>query len=276
VYREVAHRIPDAERAAKGTIIYALLPLEQDERITAIINVESFHVPEADSAYFVMVTRQGRVKRVQMNEFEAVRSSGMIAISLNDDDTLAWVKRTNGDQDVVIVTEQGQSIRFHESEVRVMGRGAAGVNAIRLADDDRPAGMDAIDPANHTHILVITRNGYGKRTPIEEYRRQGRFGGGIRTLARNEKTGPIIGMRCINSSDEILLITRDAVVLRTRLDEIRDTGRNTQGVRVMNVADDDEVVGMTIVRQEPEILEAATNPGVDGGAPAELPAQPSA
>lgn len=252
VYSEVAYRIPEGERAAKGTFIHALLPLDQDERITAIINVETFARPEGEQAYFVMMTRLGRIKRVELSEFEAVRSSGVIAMGLLDNDTLGWVKYTNGEQDIVIVTERGQSIRFPESAVRVMGRQAGGVNAIRLNETDRPAGMDVIDPHKHTHILVVTRNGYGKRTAIDEYRRQGRYGGGIRTLARNEKTGPIIAVRSINPSDEILLITRDAVVLRTRLEEIRDTGRNTQGVKLMNVAENDEVVGITIVSEQQE------------------------
>lgn len=271
VYSERAWRIPESSRAAKGTLIHAILPLEQDERITAVLPVDPDNFKrdegergEGEPAYFIMATRKGRIKRVELSEFEAVRSSGLIAMSLNDDDQLSWVKSTTGDQDVIIATEQGQSIRFHESGVRVMGRAAAGVNAIRLDEDDEVAGMDVVS-AEVTHMLVVTRNGYGKRTALDEYKTQGRYGSGIRTLARNEKTGPIVAMRCINAEDEILLITRNGVVLRTRLEEIRETGRSTQGVTLMHVAGNDEVVGMTIVsptEEESSGVPAAASDGV--------------
>jgi DNA gyrase subunit A len=249
VYSEKAWRIPESSRAAKGTLIHTMLPLEQDERITAVLPVETFDPKDGEEsipAYIFMATRQGRVKRVELSEFGAVRSSGMIAILLNDGDKLNWVKLTNGTQDVILVTEQGQSIRFHEDEVRVMGRTAAGVNGIRLEDEDRIAGMDVVSD-DRSHMLVVTKNGFGKRTALAEYKTQGRYGSGIRTLARNEKTGNIVAMRCINPEDEILLLTRDGVVLRTRLDQIRETGRSTQGVTLMHVAKGDEVVGIALV-----------------------------
>lgn len=248
VYSLRAWRIPETGRAAKGTIIHTLLPLDPDERVTAALPVNTFERDEHEAAYFVMATRQGRIKRVELSEFEAVRTSGLIAISLNDGDRLGWVKRTSGDQDVIIVTEQGQSIRFHESDVRVMGRPAAGVNAIKMEEDDRVIGMDVVG-LEHTHMLVVTRNGYGKRTALAEYKTQGRYGSGVRTLARNEKTGAIVSMRCINSEDEILLLTKSGIVLRTSLNQIRETGRSTQGVTLMNIAEDDELIGMAVVEQ---------------------------
>ncbi|RMG70632.1 MAG: hypothetical protein D6711_16860 [Chloroflexi bacterium] len=183
-----------------------------------------------------------------------MRPSGLIAMSLNDGDYLGWVKYSNGDQHVILVTEQGQSIRFHESEVRVMGRQAGGVNAIKLADRDRCAGMDVITD-EHTHIFVVTENGYGKRTLIDEYSLQGRYGLGVRTLARNERTGSIVAMRAVSSDDEIMLITRNGVVLRTHIDAVRETGRSTQGVTLMNVADDDHVVGITIMTPSEQSLD---------------------
>jgi DNA gyrase subunit A len=249
VYSEKAWRIPESTRAAKGTLIHTMLPLEQDERITAVLPVESFEAAEGDEnapAFIFMATRQGRVKRVELGEFAAVRSTGVIAILLNEGDKLNWAKLTTGTQDVILVTEQGQSIRFREDEVRVMGRTAAGVNGIRLDEGDRVAGMDVVC-SDHSHMLVVTRYGFGKRTLLAEYKTQGRYGSGIRTLARNEKTGPIVAMRCIKPEDEILLLTKDGVVLRTKLDQIRETGRSTQGVTLMDVADGDEVVGIAIV-----------------------------
>jgi DNA gyrase subunit A len=252
VYERRAWQVPDTGRANKGTLIHSLLPLESDERVTAVINFK--YRPEDDQSEgetgcFVLMTRAGIIKRVRFEEFVDVRPSGIIAINLEEGDEVGWVKATNGDQEIVIVTEQGQSIRFHESKVRVMGRTAGGVNAMRLSDGDTITGMDVIKPGD-THLLVITRNGYGKRTSIEEYRVQGRYGSGIRTLARNEKTGPIIGVRAISVTDGIMLITRNGVVLRTTLDAIRETGRSTQGVTVMKVNHNDEVVSIAIMENE--------------------------
>ncbi|MDX1994428.1 MAG: DNA gyrase subunit A [bacterium] len=260
VYSEDAYHIPETGRANKGTMVHTILSLEQDERITAVLPVD-FHAlkesfasdndnsEESASGYFVMATRFGRIKRVKLKDFQAVRPSGLIAMSLDPDDTLCYVKYSRGDQDIVIVTEQGQSIRFPENEVRVMGRPAGGVNGIKLVDGDEVAGMDVIGE-DHTHILVVTRNGFGKRTLIEHYNRQSRYGMGARTLARNERTGAIVAMRCINAQDEIMLITRDGIVLRTSLNQIRDTGRNTQGVTLMNLYEDDVVVSVAIMKQE--------------------------
>lgn len=261
VYSEKAYRIPETGRANKGTLIHVILPLEQDERITAVLPVSSF---DLEGWYFVMVTKYGRIKRVHLHEFAEVRPSGLIAMALNDGDYLGWVKYSNGDQDIVLVTEQGQSIRFHESDVRVMGRPAGGVNAIRLTDGDRAAGMDVIT-TEHTHLLVVTGNGFGKRTPLDQYSPQSRYGLGVRTLARNERTGPIVAMRCINEADEIILVTRMGVVLRTSLNQIRETGRSTQGVTLMNVADDDEVVGIAIMKYKEDPAETiASNGDVSG------------
>lgn len=245
VYSQKAYRIPETGKSSRGTIIHAILPLEQDETITAILPVSSF---EQEGWYFVMLTRQGRIKRVHLQDFAEVRNSGLIAISLNEDDYLGWVKYSNGNQDVMIVTQEGQSIRFHEDDVRVMGRQAGGVNAIRLVEGDVCAGMDIIEE-DHSHILVVTSKGFGKRTVVEQYNRQGRYGSGVKTLAKNDRVGLIIGMRAIRGTDEIMLITRNGTVLRTGLDAIRETGRNTQGVTVMSVGKDDEVVGMAVLRE---------------------------
>jgi len=261
VYSERTHRIPEADRAAKGTLVHTILNLSYDEAITAVLPVENFDDTEA---YFIMATREGRIKRVHLHEFEAVRPSGLIAMSLTEGDTLGWVKSTKGHQDIVIVTEQGQSIRFAEQQVRVMGRGAGGVNAIRLQDVDRVVGMDVVSE-DHTNVLVVTQNGFGKRTALDEYKQHSRYGKGMRTIARNERTGPIVAMRCITEQDGILLITRLGVVLRTSLDQIRETSRSTQGVKLMNMKKGDEVVGIAILNGEDESIETLLPE--DGGAP---------
>jgi len=175
-------------------------------------------------------------------------------MTLTDGDTLGWVKLTQGHQDIVIVTEQGQSVRFAEQEVRVMGRPAGGVNAIRLQENDHVVGMDVVGE-DHTHVLVVTQNGFGKRTALDEYTQRSRYTVGIRTISRNERTGPIVAMRCITEQDGILLITRLGTVLRTSLDQIRETSRSTQGVKLMNMNKRDEVVGIAILNGEDEEAE---------------------
>ncbi|MEO8393158.1 MAG: DNA gyrase C-terminal beta-propeller domain-containing protein, partial [Chloroflexota bacterium] len=188
-----------------------------------------------------------------LEDFEAVRPSGLIAMSLDEGDTLNWAKHTNGDQQVILVTENGQSIRFHEKTVRAMGRQAGGVNSIRLVGEDVVVGMDAVEEED-TNVLVITRNGYGKRTPLEEYRTQGRYGQGIRTLSRNEKTGPVVSMHCINAKDDLLVITSGNVILRTSLEQIREIGRNTGGVKVMDLSGNDVIVAVAVMDGVSEVI----------------------
>lgn len=254
VYAERAFHIPETGRANKGTLIHMVLNLEPDEYVTAVLPVASF---EDQSGHFTMLTKKGRIKRVAVEEFAAVRPSGLIAMGLEPEDHLNWVKYSDGDQDIIIATAQGQSIRFHESEVRVMGRPAGGVHAIKFEDPlDLVAGMDVVDAELHSHMLIVTRNGYGKRTALSDYRSQGRYGLGVRTLARNEKTGSIVDMRCINAEDDIMLMTKYGVVLRTNLDEIRETGRSTQGVTLMDLQDGDEVIGIAIMTRLPDLPES--------------------
>jgi DNA gyrase subunit A len=243
VYSEKAYNVPEAARGAKGSLAHGFLALQPDEKITAVLPVTSF---EDEGSYFIMATRYGRIKRVNLEEFAEVRPSGLIAISLDEGDVLEWVKCTDGEQDIVLGTRDGMSIRFRETDVRVMGRQAAGVSAIRLQGDDHVAGMDVIREGQ-THVLVVTSNGYGKRTLLSEYNTQGRYGKGVRTIARNEKTGPVVALRCMKEDEDVLLMTRTGVVLRAGLDQVRETGRNTQGVRLIKIASSDKVVSITLI-----------------------------
>lgn len=247
VYSEKAYAIPETGRSNRGTLIHSVLNLEHNEYITAIQPVSDFDMPDH---YFILATRQGRIKRVNLEEFEAVRPSGLIAMSLHDNDSVGWVKYTDGSQDIILVTQLGQSIRFQEDDVRVMGRPASGVNAIKLQEGDSVMGMDVIDPEDHTHILVVTRNGYGKRTKIDQYSRQGRYGFGAKTLQRTEKTGDLVAMRAIKASDGIMLISRNGIVIRTDLESIRESNRGTQGVKIMNLGKGDDVVGIAIIQED--------------------------
>ena len=247
VYSQMAFHIAETQREKRGVLIHSILPLDSDEQITAILPVDFTNTEEIDEAFFVLATRHGRIKRVALEEFADVRPSGLIAMGLHDDDTLGWVKWTNGEQHIIMVSANGQSIRFPEEEVRVMGRQAGGVNGMRLADDDEITGMDVIRE-DHTHILIVTQNGYGKRTSLDQYNVQGRYGLGARTLKRNRRTGPVVAMRCMTEEDGIMLISKKGIVLRTHLTEIRETGRSTQGVTLMNLSGDDEVAGIAIMQ----------------------------
>ena len=256
VYSRRAFDIPESQREKRGLLIQSILPLVADERISAVLAVPE-EVYASDEGYFVLATGRGRIKRVEHAEFRDVRYSGLIAMTVNEDDALRWVKWTDGSQRIVMVSANGQSIVFDEDQVRVMGRQAAGVMGMRLHNDDEIAGMDMVHD-EHTHVLVVTQNGYGKRTPLDQYRSQGRFGLGVRTLKRNQRTGPVVAVRCITEGDEfmliskngLMLISKNGIVLRTQLSEIRETGRNTQGVIVMNLDDDDEVAGIAIMRED--------------------------
>ncbi|MBA2388909.1 MAG: DNA gyrase subunit A, partial [Geodermatophilaceae bacterium] len=210
VYQQRAYELPDVGRTAKGTPLINIVQVEADERVTTIIPVRDWK--KAD--YFVLLTEQGRIKRVGLDQFRHVRPSGLIAINLDTDDRLRWVKMTHGDDDVILITELGQAIRFHENGVRPMGRAAAGVMAIRLDANDRVSGMDVCREG--ADLLVITSNGYGKRTALGEYGRQSRFGKGIRTFARAmDQTGPIVEARVVQPTDEITVISADGMVMRT-------------------------------------------------------------
>ncbi|MBN2303591.1 MAG: DNA gyrase subunit A [Anaerolineae bacterium] len=261
VYAERAYMIPEAGRGAKGTLINAFLALQPEEYVTAIASVPTFDDAEGN---FVLCTRQGRIKRVPVSAFAAVRSNGLIAMSLDRDDYLGWVKQTNGDQDLILVTRQGQCIRFHEDDVRVMGRPAAGVSAIRFQGDDELTAMDVIDNPLKD-LLVVTEYGYGKRTPLHEYKTQRRYGGGLRTLSKDyQKTGPIIGAAVVSPEDGLTLITAGGIALRTEVHTINLYGRSTSGVKLMDLPDDDLLVGMAILQAEKARERAARDNGDAG------------
>ncbi|HLF27615.1 MAG TPA: DNA gyrase subunit A [Anaerolineae bacterium] len=256
VYHLRAYEIPDADRTAKGVPLVNLINLSESERITAAVSVPDFD----PSAYFVMCTRNGRIKRVPAEEFEAVRPSGIIAIALDDGDVLGWVKVTRGDQDIIIVTEQGQALRFSSKLVRPMGRAAAGVTAMRLGDEDHIVSMEAVTP--NGELLVVTARGYGKRTPLEQYPIKGRATGGVRTLAdRIDETGVITSARVVLPDDEVTIITAGGIALRTAVGNIARSGRSTRGVHVIALQDGDTVA--SVARIENNVRAIA---GADGQA----------
>ncbi len=240
VYAAKAYQIPEARRTGKGVAIINLLHMEPGERVTAAVAVPDFEQAE----YCFMATRQGVVKRVALQEFAAVRPSGLIAISLREGDALEWVRLTHGDDDILLVTAQGQALRFREDEVRPMGRQAAGVTGIRLKPGDRVVSMDVVEPGGF--LAVVTEKGYGKRTPLSEYTRKHRATQGIRTLAAGaiEKVGPIVAARVVQEKDHLTLISSGGIVLRTRIAEISVMGRAARGVRLMRLQAEDSVASV--------------------------------
>jgi len=266
VYSERAYRVPDSTRTAKGIPLVNLINLAADERVTAVVTVPAFN----RAGFLTMITRLGRIKRTDLAEFESVRPSGLIAITLDEDDELGWVKLTAGDSQLIVVTRRGQSIRFEESDVRPMGRAAGGVMAVRLAGGDRVAGMDVVDAA--CDLLVVTARGYAKRTPLSEYAVQSRHGRGIITLSRSSLaiTGPVVSARVVSGDDEIALISADGMVLRTQVRNISQMGRSTRGTTLMRTRAGDSVAALALLTP-PEIKQAGGEEG-NGTAAAELSA----
>lgn len=248
VHKLKAYEIPEASRTAKGTPAVNLLNLMQKERITAIIPVSQFD----DENYLIMVTKNGTIKKTALSQFDTNRKNGLIAINLKDDDSLIGVRETCGDDNIILVTRKGKCISFSEKDVRSMGRIAAGVRGIKLDKSDTVVDMDILE--DDKEILVVTQNGYGKRTPVKDYTIQARGGKGVLTYNKSKfsKTGELIGAKVVDEDDEILLINSDGIIIRIRAEEVSKLSRSTQGVKIMRVDDDANIVAMAKVIKEEE------------------------
>lgn len=245
VYQERVYQIPSTDRVAKGVLLAGILALDADERVTAALAVPS---SERDG-YLMMVTRQGRAKRLMLSEFGNVRPSGLIAMRLGEGDELGWVRLTKGDQDLIVVTEQGQALRFREDTVRPMGRAAAGVHAIKLALGDHVASACVVEP--EADLLIVTTKGYGKRTSLSEFSVKGRHGKGVRCLGgKRERTGVIAAARVVRPDDEVTLISAGGMLLRTRVADVPRMGRAARGAKVMGLKRGDEVASVAVVSNE--------------------------
>ena len=241
VYSKKAYEIPEFGRNAKGLPIVNLLELDKGEKIQAVINV-----PEgADDNYLFFVTKMGTVKRTKVSEFQNIRRSGLIALTLRDRDELNNVLTTDGKQNILIGTHLGYAVTFNEKDVRSMGRTAAGVRGINLRDNDYVVGSDILEP--DSEVLVISEKGYGKRTAASEYPVKGRGGKGIKTANITEKNGPLAGVTVVNGDEDIMLITSAGVMIRFDVDDVSQTGRATLGVRLIKVDDGAQVASITAV-----------------------------
>ena len=247
VYSERAYQIPAADRTARGVLLASILALDADERVTAAVPVRDFQ----DGRFLTMVTVGGRAKRVPLAEFANVRPSGLIAIRLEKGDELGWVRLTPGDAELILVTEQGQALRFREVEIRPMGRAAAGVNAIRLEEGDRVASAEVVEPG--ADLLVVTERGYGKRTPLSEFRAQGRYTKGVRCIGgKPQVRGKVAAARIVGPNDEVTLISAEGMVLRAPVASIPRMGRAARGARVMDLKKGDLVASVAVLEGEEE------------------------
>nr|WP_314630430.1 DNA gyrase subunit A [uncultured Mogibacterium sp.] len=255
VYKIKAYEIPEASRTAKGTPVINFLNLDQGERVTAVIPVKEF----ADDNYLIMVTRNGTIKKTPMSQFDTNRKTGLIAITLKDDDKLISVSQSSGEESVYVVTKKGKSITFHEDDVRSMGRSAGGVRAITLDKDDEVVSME-LDSIGERELLVMTKKGFGKRTSLDEYRLQTRGGKGVSTYDKTKfsKTGELVGATLVSKDDEIMLINSNGVIIRIRANEISKSGRTTQGVKIMKVDSGDEIVSFAKVLDEDDASKPVT------------------
>lgn len=244
VYRQKGYEIPEAGRTAKGTAIINLLPIEQGEKITAVIPVKEFKTEQ----YMFMATDKGTVKKTNLEDFNSARKVGLIAITLDENEQLIGVELTDGNSEIILATRNGIAIRFDEQDVRPMGRAAHGVRGIQLNYGDEVVAMDSVTSEN-SEVLTATEQGLGKRTSVSEYRKQTRGGKGVINIKVNEKTGIVIGMKVITPGQEIMMITAAGIIIRIDVEGISQFGRNAQGVKLMTLNDDDKVVSLAAVQQ---------------------------
>ncbi len=250
VFQTKVYEIPAASRTSKGRAIHNFLELPTDEAVSAIVVYDGS--VKLQSVFLVMITKSGVIKKTPISEFANIRRSGIIALGLKKGDALQGVKISTGRDQIIMTTEQGQSIRFKESQVRAMGRTAAGIRAIKLRNTDRVAGFDILreeqkEVVKDACLLTVTANGFGKQTPLKEYKVQNRGGSGIRTANTTPKTGILVAARVVREETEILALSAKGQVIRTELQSIRKTGRAAQGVRIMNVQGGDRLAGVVVI-----------------------------
>ena len=250
IYKIKAYEVPEARRQAKGTAAINLIGIESGEKIKSLIPIREFN----DDEFLIFVTKKGIIKKTKLSEFESNRKTGLVAIKVADDDELISVNKTDGSKDIFIVTKQGKGIRFHENDVRDMGRNTMGVKAITLVDDDELVAMSIIRKSDENkHILTVTENGYAKITLSQEYRPQTRGGKGMKAHNLNKKTGLIVNSLIVDKEDDIMILSTNGTIIRMHATDISIMGRDTQGVIAMRLKDDDKVASIAKIFTEEDI-----------------------
>jgi DNA gyrase subunit A len=243
IYREKVYELPEAQRTAKGRALVNMLPLREGERVQAVLATRDFK----EGKYLVFATKQGQIKKTEFLAYNTpIKADGIIAIKIRDDDELVAVRRTSGDDDIIMVSRSGQAARFNEDQVRAMGRDTGGVRGMNVSrGDNRVLAMDVVRP--DMELLVVTENGYGKRTAIEEYPIKGRGSMGVKTIGLTEKKGGLAGALMVREHHDLVFISQSGMVQRTSVKGISKQGRPAQGVRVMNLREDDTVSAVALV-----------------------------
>jgi DNA gyrase subunit A len=254
VYWIKVHELPQAGRAARGRPIVNLLNLEQGERVSAFLPVKEFQ----EGRYIVFATKRGLVKKTELMAYSNPRASGIRGIAIEPNDEVISVRLTDGNQEIVLTTLDGQSIRFKESQVRTTGRDTYGVVGMTLEQDDAVVSMEILSVG--ADILTASEKGYGKRTPMDEYRLQSRGGKGIITMKTTDKTGRVIGVQMVTEDDQLMLVTNIGKIIRLRVKDIRIIGRNTQGVRLIDLEEGERVVSLARLAEKEEEEESAPEP----------------
>ena len=247
VYRMKGYEVPEYARTGKGLPIINLLPIDKEEQITSIISVKP---TDEEAKYLFFVTKKGTVKRTNIEEFDNLRSSGKIAITLREDDELIAVRKTIGENEIIIGSSDGRMVRFNETDVRVMGRSAAGVRGIVLDETQTVVGGDVINLGQQ--VMVVTEKGYGKKTPIEEYRLTKRGSKGVKALKVTDKNGALVAFSTVNGDEDAIMITESGIIIRISLNQVNSLGRATQGVKLINTKGEHKVATVTIVQKEDE------------------------
>ena len=245
-YRLKVHEIPEAGRQAKGTAIVNLLSLSGDDDVTAVIPVKEY----SRELYLFMATARGVVKKSVLSEYDSARRDGLIAINLDEGDELIGVKLTEGNEEIILSTAKGAAIRFPEEDVRSMGRAARGVRGITLAPDDFVVSLESMQ--DNGELLVLSENGYGKRTPLVDFRNTHRGGKGVYAMRCNEKTGNLVAIEVVRPGEEVMIVSREGIIIRVNVDDISEQGRYAQGVRVIKLGETDAVVDMAKVLSREE------------------------
>ena len=259
VYRLKGYEIPESGRYAKGMPVINYIAIESGERVTATVSVKDINA----DGFLSMITRKGEIKRTELGKFGNIRSNGLIAFNIEDGDELGWVLRTTGSQDIIMITREGQSIRFNETQARGRGRQAGGVRAVSFKNDEDHLVSAAI-VRNEASLLVVGENGFGKRTMLEEYRVQGRGGSGILTMNVTPKTGRIVGAEVVEDDDRLLLMTTQGKGIRMKVKDIRMVGRIAQGVKLIDLAAGDQVRSIARIVQSADDGDTDDEDNFDG------------
>ncbi|MGB0601342.1 MAG: DNA gyrase C-terminal beta-propeller domain-containing protein, partial [Flavobacteriaceae bacterium] len=260
------YEIPEGSKTSKGRAIQNLINIEQDDKVMAFICTQDLKDEDyINSHYVIMATKKGQVKKTSLEQYSRPRANGINAITIREGDELLEAKLTNGNSHVVIAVKSGKAIRFEESKTRPMGRGASGVRGITLANEsDEVVGMVAVNDMD-ANILVVSENGYGKRSSLEDYRVTNRGGKGVKTISITDKTGKLVSIKTVNDLDDLMIINKSGIAIRIEVAALRVMGRATQGVRLINLKGDDTIAAVAKVMKDDETIEDLNDLDVNDG-----------